>query len=300
MDRQVKNEKGFTLIEMLLAMSLGLVILGAAIYTYTQQDQIIRNENTNLQLRDRARLAMDSMVPNIRQAGAGFPPGDSTLTPTRPAVAITTATATQLVFGANTDSITTVVSLDSTTITSTGLATATDPLAPAIGFVADDNIVFFDVGTPTSWNTRKFERVLGTGPYIMDWMVGPPSAWPGATTGGSDQDNNFAFTPVTTGIATTINNYHVITYTYNAGAQTITYTDDGGSDDGGTDDTNLIIATNVSNLTFSYFDNAIPPNPTAVLGDIRKITVSITVADPANNNVTSNLLTDIHLRNMGI
>lgn len=111
------------------------------------------------------------------------------------------------------------------------------------------------------------------------------------------------FLPVTDNAAVEINNYHVITYTYNSGPQTITVTDDQGTAANG-DDTTTMVANKVSDLTFTYFDADDTPLTTlplsaADLGEVRKIGISITAVNDDDPSITALLLTDINLRNMG-
>lgn len=290
-DKQMKNENGFALIELLIAMAIGIIVLGVAIFTYNKQDQLLRNENKNVQIRDFARLAMDDLTTNIRMAGNGFPPGDSTLTTPRPARGVTNADVTTITYRANTDGITTFVNFDSTSTTNKKL-----PVADISSFVINDHVVFFDVQTPTKWNTKTFEstsNIAAIGDF-MEW---------GASVAAQ---NDFTFEPITDNVAVPVNKYHTIIYSHNAVAQTINVKDDMGTNDGGTDDTDIIMANNVSNLTFSYFDmngdplNTTLPLPAADLGNLRKIQISITVVDEDDDTVTTTLLTDITLRNMGI
>jgi len=111
--------------------------------------------------------------------------------------------------------------------------------------------------------------------------------------------------PITDNAAVEVNQYHIITFTYNSGLQTIIVQDDNGTNDGGTDDTTTTVASKVSDLTFTYFDaddNALTTLPlsAADLGEVRKIGVSITVVNDDDTSITALLLTDINLRNMGI
>ena len=109
-NRQMKNEKGFTLIELMIAGAMGVVLLGAAVYTYSKQDKLLRNENRKLQLRDYARMTMDELEPMLRMAGNGLPPGNSVAG--RDALGVTAADATSITFLANTDGVSTSLSLD--------------------------------------------------------------------------------------------------------------------------------------------------------------------------------------------
>ncbi len=297
-DTKIKNEKGFTLIEMLIAMAVGIVLMGAAIYTYSKQDKLLRDENRTLQTRDFARLAMDQVVDNLLLAGYGFPPGDSAAL--RPARGITNADATTITFMANMDNVSTYASFDSTDPNNTGLV-VDDPTP----FTVNDNIVFYDVETPTKWNTKTFTSqvtIPGVG-EMMGWGTG--TAARNVTVGAYGGGGDGTYLPVTDVVAVEVNKFHVITYTYNAGAQTIIVTDDNGTDDGGGDDTTTTVASKVSDLTFTYFDAddvalTTLPLSAADLGEVRKIGISITVVNDDDSSITTLLQTDINLRNMGI
>ena len=233
-NKLMKNEKGFTLIEMLIAMSMGVILLGAAVYTYTKQDQVLRDENTNLQLRDFARLAMDQLNENLRMAGYGFPAGNSGLG--IDAQGIDVASATTLTYKTNTENITLYASRDGA-LASTGVVV---PLNSAVAtFFVGDNVVYFDTRNSTSWRegpiTVMFNNFDFGDPVNYDVI-------------GLGTPNNFLVEPIKTGIPVMVNKYHIYTYTYNAGAKTITFTDDNGTDDGGGDDTTTTIATNVKQL----------------------------------------------------
>jgi prepilin-type N-terminal cleavage/methylation domain-containing protein len=279
-----KNEKGFTLIEMLISMVIGIALLGTAIYSYTKQDSLLRDENSNVQLRNFARLAVDELVPEIRMAGFGFPPGDSTLTTPRPARAIVVADATTFTYMANTDDISINSNADGIATTDNWVS-CDDPAAA--GFAAGDNAVFFNANDPIEWNSYTVDGVFAAS---IDWDVG--------------EANGFLIETATKGIPVVVSNYHMITIFYDAGTQLITVTDDNGTFAGG-DDTTITVANNVSELTFSYFDaNGNPlaalPLSAADLGDIRRVQIFVTVVNADDNNLTATLRTNIHLRNMGI
>lgn len=283
-NRQMKNERGFTLIEMLLAMTLGIVLLAATVYTYTKQESVLLDENSSVQLRDFARLTMDELVPNLRLAGFGLPPGDSSVP--RPAQGITAATATSVTYRANLENDSTLVAFDS----GVGANGFLMPTGGAANFAADEHMVFFNTGNPAEWGEEAISSagvttvtVLGTD---YDKVI-----WDGGNT------NTHAFSPVASGIPVLINHFHTITYTYNSGPQTITMIDDMGTAATG-DDVTTLIANNVSSLTFTYFD--VNGNTTAVVGNIRKIGISLIVVDAVESTLTARLDTDVHLRNMGL
>ncbi len=287
-----KNEKGFTLIELMISMALGITLLGAAIYTYTKQDSVLRDENSSVQLRDFARLALDALVPDIRMAGYGFPPGDSD--GGRPGQGITTADATTITYFSNTDDITVYVARDPSGATATSLVLPLNSTNGAL-FV-NDNVAFFDTQFPDQWNSWRINNIN------TNVNLGDPQNYDIITLDGQI---GYAFLPIANGVPVVINKYHTISINYNAGAQTITVTDDNGTDDGGGDDTTVTVANNVSDLTFSYFDSDGTPLTTlplsaADMGDVRRIQISITVVDPKETSMTAALSTHTHLRNMGL
>jgi prepilin-type N-terminal cleavage/methylation domain-containing protein len=282
-DMQMKNEKGFTLLEMLVAMAISSIILASTVYVFTKQDSVLRDENSNVQLRNFARLAMDELTPNIRLAGYGFPPGNSSIG--RPALGITVADATTLTYRANADDISTFANADSTASTDNFIF-----VGNTTGFTSglNQNVVFFNLNDPSQWN---FYTLISVNPNTsLTWDVGNP--------------NGFDIQTATTGVPVMINQYHIITYNYDAGNQIITVTDDNGTDDFGVDDTTTTIANNISDLTFSYFDangNALSVLPlnAADRGDLRKIQISLTLADSLESSMTTSLQTNVYLRNMG-
>lgn len=314
-EKQMKNEKGFSLIEMLIAMALGIFMLGVAIFTFNKQNAVIRTGNQETETRGMARLALDALVTNIQMAGYGLPPGDSTINDgasppvfsPRPAVGIATATATSIKYRVNSDDVTTYVAVDpSDPSVSNAFAV---PLNSAIGiFAVNDQVVFFDISAPANMGFRMVSNInspqtVGSDTYdVMDM---------------NSVVHGVELNPIRDSVPVVINKFHEITYTFNSIAQTISVIDDMGTVPNG-DDTTTVIANNVTDLTFSYFNSAVyaspstPPPPVTLpldwgtvsdrdeLGDIRRINVSITVRDQNETQVTTTLVSDITLRNMGI
>lgn len=279
-NRLMKNQKGFTLIELLIAMAISTLLLGAAMYTYTKQDQVLRDENKNLKLRDYARFAITELGENLRMAGFGFPPGDSAAG--RPAQGVSNADATTITFMANTENITTYAASDNDDPTSNAVQVL--DVSP---FSVDDNVVFFNAEDPD------------------DGRFGPlTSVIPGPKLIGFGSQNGFTFEPIDDGVAVMVNQYHTLTYTYNSVNQIITLTDDNGTGNVG-DDTTVTVASQVSSLTFSYFDadgaalTTLPLNATD-LGNVRRVQIMIIVVDDIDPSVTATLITDVTMRNMGI
>lgn len=65
-----RNAKGFALIELMIAMVLGLVLIGAATGVMLSNTQSFRANKSLAQMQDSARLGFELMARDIRQAGS--------------------------------------------------------------------------------------------------------------------------------------------------------------------------------------------------------------------------------------
>jgi len=80
--RKYKRERGFTLIEMLVALGIFLLVTGAAFTLLTSSQQRYQTESQVLNSFQEARLGLDQMVRDIDDAG--FPPPSYLASPTPP------------------------------------------------------------------------------------------------------------------------------------------------------------------------------------------------------------------------
>lgn len=64
-----KSSHGFTLIEILIAMAIGLVILGALYGVFTMQNKTLSNQEQIVEMQQNARAAMDLLTREISMAG---------------------------------------------------------------------------------------------------------------------------------------------------------------------------------------------------------------------------------------
>lgn len=64
----IKNP-GFTLVELLISMTVGMVVLGAVYATFTLQNKLLANQEQLAEVYQSARIAMDMMVREIGMAG---------------------------------------------------------------------------------------------------------------------------------------------------------------------------------------------------------------------------------------
>ena len=61
-------ERGMTLVELLVAMSIGLFLIGGALYMYSQSKNAYRAGDSLARLQETARFALDALEPDIRLA----------------------------------------------------------------------------------------------------------------------------------------------------------------------------------------------------------------------------------------
>lgn len=104
-----KNQpKGFTLIELMIAMAVGLVVLSAVYAVFTVQNKQLNKQEQIALMQQNARMAMDMMTREIMMAGYGatsaLPRCSGTTTATNmPCVGITAGNANSISFSADLD-----------------------------------------------------------------------------------------------------------------------------------------------------------------------------------------------------
>ena len=62
----LRQQRGMTLIELMVAMSIGLFLTGGAIYVYSQSKNTYRASDSLARLQESARFALDTIEPDIR------------------------------------------------------------------------------------------------------------------------------------------------------------------------------------------------------------------------------------------
>ena len=73
------KERGFTLIEMLISMTIGLIVLGALVSTFIIQRKVYDVQEQVTEMMQNARAAMDIMANDLRMAGYYDPTGPTTM-----------------------------------------------------------------------------------------------------------------------------------------------------------------------------------------------------------------------------
>jgi len=85
-----KNARGFTLVELLISMGIGLIVIFALYNLFTFQNKSFNTQDLIVEMQQNTRAAMDMMVTEIRMAG--YDPRSSTST------GITSAAANSITF----------------------------------------------------------------------------------------------------------------------------------------------------------------------------------------------------------
>lgn len=74
-NRLNRNQQGFSVIELLIVMGITVVLMGAAMYTFTKQEKVIRTEQSAAQIRAMGRNGINELAKELRRAGYGMPRG---------------------------------------------------------------------------------------------------------------------------------------------------------------------------------------------------------------------------------
>lgn len=99
------SNPGFTLVELLIAMAVGLVVLGAVISIFTVQSKELNRQDQIAEMQQNARMAMDVMSRELMMAGYGPSSltrcSGTTTAATTPCLGISAAQANAISFGAD-------------------------------------------------------------------------------------------------------------------------------------------------------------------------------------------------------
>ncbi len=68
MTHTTRRQRGMTLVELTVAMAIGLFLIGGALYVYAQSRNSYRSSDSLARLQESARFAMDTLEPDIRLA----------------------------------------------------------------------------------------------------------------------------------------------------------------------------------------------------------------------------------------
>ena len=79
--RKLQNERGFSMIELMIAALIGILILGVSIYVFTKQEEVLTTENASTNIRAKGRHAIKILAQELKEIGFGLPPGEGLVAP---------------------------------------------------------------------------------------------------------------------------------------------------------------------------------------------------------------------------
>ena len=141
----LKNQLGFNMVELLVALAVSSLVVGVALVTFTKQQTLFKNQIDNTNIRALGRYSVQDLIRDLRMLGFGLPSNDD----------ITVATSTSITYMSNTSKLT-------TTIPSTVNAGANSfTVTNATGFAAGNNVVIYDAFANTVSDLKVISSIAG-------------------------------------------------------------------------------------------------------------------------------------------
>ncbi len=268
--RFLADTQGFTLIEVLIAMSVFFIVLFAVYTTFDTSQATYAAGEQRADIQQNARVAMEVVGADLRLAGYGFPQATTTFDPTVSCLpgnevaipaSITNATATSITFWGDTaNASTTILNVD------VNPGDTTLNVEDASGIQPGDTIYLINGGQSDRLTVLSVNTVLV--PNTITTAVGPCLAYPWGAQVGRPSSIQFSW------------------------AANRLSKDDG--EGGGLQP----LADNIQNFQLQYFDAA--DNATAVPANIRRMTISFTAQSPQGpwRQQNFNIVSDIRPRNL--
>ena len=133
----LKDSRGYTLVEVLVAATIGVIMLGVVISIFVQEDKVIQKESEDTNIRAKGRHVLKVLAKEIRMAGFGLPPD----------VGVTDISATDSVtFRANLDDVRTTTPPGAVGTNAVSLNDTDITVVNGSGFTNGDSIVIYDPG----------------------------------------------------------------------------------------------------------------------------------------------------------
>jgi type II secretory pathway pseudopilin PulG len=213
----LKTERGFTLIELMIAGVLGVVVLGVVVYVFTKQDDVISVENASTNLRAKGRHAIKILAEELKEIGYGLPPNEGFVAPDP------VANSSTITYRANLDNV----------------RASTPSSAADGGSAADTAITVAENGDTFSDNDKIIIYNPSYGDSELNTVDGTPSST--SIPLGSGLANNYSYGANSKLV--TINKYNDVVIALDG--TDITRTIDG--------ETPIIVMNDVSDLVFDFF-----------------------------------------------
>ena len=164
-----KTSRGFSLLELMFAMAIGLTVLAATIGVFVRQSEIVRDENDGTKIRAKGRQAIHILAREVRMAGYGLPPtqaiagyaqaSEPTMTEVLPDDLLP-PTVNSIRFRINLENVRTFLDLSASGVSS---ASSTISVIDSSLFSSGDRIALFSPDDQTTWdeNLLTIDSVSG-------------------------------------------------------------------------------------------------------------------------------------------
>jgi len=213
----LQNDRGFTLIEVMIAGIIGVIVFGVAIYVFTKQEDVLKTENASTTIRAKGRHAIKILVKEMKEIGFGLPPNQGFVAPEP------VADGSTITYRANLDSV----------------RATTPPSATNGGDLNDTDIDVVDGGDDFSDN----DKIIIYSPSYGDSELNTVSGTPTATNIPLGSGLAYTYSYGANSNLVTINKYNDVVVDLDG--TNIRKTIDGG--------TSTVIISDVSALTFDFF-----------------------------------------------
>lgn len=215
--RILQNDRGFSMIELMIAGVLGVLVLGVTIYVFNKQEDVITTQNTSTNIRAKGRHAIKVLAQELKEIGFGLPPNEGFVAPDP------VANSSTITYRANLFDV----------------RASTPPSAADGGSLNDTDIDVVEGGDDFSDN----DKIIIYNPSFGDSELNTVSGTPSSTSIplGSGLANDYSYGANSKLV--TINKYNDVVIDLNG--TNIRKTVDGGNP--------TVIISDVSDLTFDFF-----------------------------------------------
>ncbi|MDD5558820.1 prepilin-type N-terminal cleavage/methylation domain-containing protein [Candidatus Methylomirabilis sp.] len=246
--KRVPETEGYSLVELLIVLAIAGLIGGAILGVYQVSQGIYTRATALEDAQLGARAGLDRMANELRLIGSYWVGANGA------GNAITAASPASITFMANVDDSSVINGVEATatafTANTVSLSLSATATADAFKIYADPNSGLNDYIYIADGGTRDVRQITGIGGSTLTIASPLSSAYP---------------------VGSLVRDVKTITYTRNAGANTLTRRQGGANAD--------TIIDNVTNLTFTYF-SADGVTQTADAALIREIRIDLTVQSP--------------------
>jgi type IV pilus assembly protein PilW len=161
------SDRGFTLVELMISMAVGLIVLAAVYALYTLQSKHLANQELITELHQNARVAMDMMVREISMAGYNQTTDPATITavPRCTNALVTAGTSCVGITDAGSNTIKFSADLDGN-----GSITPDDP---SVGDNADENVAYdtnLSLGINALRRNSKYTKTGSTYQPVVEYL----------------------------------------------------------------------------------------------------------------------------------